>query len=189
MDLFARNLKIAGSIKKIYNTNLDLENKGETQGVFCKPPLLLPPSVTGEAGGHGGQPMAAPAARATRSTEEAWNWKRRTRGTSRGAHQRRTRRETIGFGGQRRRRNSRLRPARLPTGGGGATTGARASARGGLAFYGARARGCLPTAAAAMAAWPRWALAWACGGRSGLGRATGSAQSGRVVFFFFRNYF
>jgi hypothetical protein len=40
-----------------------------------------------------------------------------------------------------------------------------------------------------MAARPKWAPARACGGQSGLGRATGSAQSGRADFFFFEFIF
>jgi hypothetical protein len=44
-------------------------------------------------------------------------------------------------------------------------------------------------AQAALRCGPRWAPARACGARSGLGRASGSAQSGRVDFLFFEFIF
>jgi hypothetical protein len=82
----------------VYRHKKNLKDYKESQGLICKIAIthLLPQISHGRRTGSY-WPTVAPTTRATRSTEEAWNRKRRTRGPCRRAHPRRTARESAGF--------------------------------------------------------------------------------------------
>jgi hypothetical protein len=133
-------------------------------------------------------PSAAPAFRAARSADQDWNRSRGARGTSRGAHRRRTRRKTAGFEESTSRRSgwtARASIGRRRRGwqGGGDALGHRAC-RGSRRLY----RRAAPRVRGAHASPPggggHGLRADGLGGpgrpgAGGLGRASGSAQSGR----------